>query len=80
MLHNFWTTYSTLMKFHTWDLTHPYIDIGSLTLNLMAVDTSDPRGTASLPTCSFCDYSSPRKDNIQRHCDLKRYKHVDSNP
>ena len=45
----------------------------------MAVDTSDPRGTASLHTCGFCDYSSLRRDCIQRHCDLKRYKHVDSN-
>ena len=46
----------------------------------MAVDTSDPRGTVSLPTCGFCDHSSPGRDNIQRHYDLKRYKHVDSGP
>nr|POE84479.1 zinc finger ccch domain-containing protein zfn-like [Quercus suber] len=43
------------------------------------VDTGDPRGIVSLPTCGFCDQSSPGRHNIQRHYDLKSYKHVDSN-
>ena len=42
------------MKFHSWELTHPYISIGSLTLYLMAVDNGEPKDIASFPTCGFC--------------------------
>ena len=80
MLHKFWTMYSTLMKFHTWELTHLYINIGSLTMYLMAVDIGDPIGIASFPTCGFCGQNGLGRHNIQRHYDLKRHKHADSNP
>ena len=68
------------MKFHSRELTHPYINIGSLTLYLMAVDNGEPKDIASFPTCGFCRLNGPGRHKIQRHYDLKRHKHADSNP